>query len=362
MLIVIQRQPLEQMYATSGYQQIRSALAALESPRDKVLALDDPEELRSWGLNVASSPDQIKSAIRTLAVQIPSVVDSVLLVGGGPVVPFFSFQNPVTDRNVDPDPVVLTDNPYGSAADVLEEYLAPSLPVGRLAVRDSAAIGEFLSAVQSIVDHPPKAGRDGSAIFVNDDWIGYSQRVATALPGPQTWHVSPGYVADSSSEDDAGFQTLYFNLHGFSGDSDWKGYSTIQKQFVSAVSPGLIDPGFVAGALAFAECCYSAQIAGRSAQNSCALKFVQAGASFIGATGLAFGSYIASDFLLEDADFLVRAFFQAIASGASIGTALMVSRKAYLLDSSEARQGQAWQCKQKTLLQFVLYGNPTLIH
>ena len=362
MLIVTQRQPLEQMYATSGYQQIRSALSRLESPRDKVLALDDPEELRPLELNTASSSDQIKGTIRTLAMQVPSLVDSVLLVGGGQVVPFFSILNPVTDRNVDPDPVVLTDNPYGSAADALEEYLAPSLPVGRLAVRDGAALGEFESAVQSLINRPPRAGQNGAAIFVNDDWIGYSQRVATALPGPQTWHVSPGYVADSSSEEDAGFQTLYFNLHGFNGDSDWKGYSTVQRQFVPAVNPGFIDRAFVAGALAFAECCYGAQIAGRSAQNSCALKFVQAGATFIGATGLAFGSYIASDFLLEDADFLVRAFFQAIRGGASVGTALMASRKAYLLDSSEARQGQAWQCKQKTLLQFVLYGNPTLIH
>jgi hypothetical protein len=40
----------------------------------------------------------------------------------------------------------------------------------------------------------------------------------------------------------------------------------------------------------------------------------------------------------------------------------MVARKAYLSDSSENQQGQNWQCKQKTLLQFVLYGNPALVH
>jgi hypothetical protein len=165
-----------------------------------------------------------------------------------------------------------------------------------------------------------------------------------------------------ATRQDAARRTLYFNLHGFTDDPDWKCYSTVQKDFVAAVTPDGLDRSCVAGALSFAECCYGGQIEGRSAEDSCALKLVQEGASFIGATGLAFGSYIASDVFLEDADFLARAFFEGVGVGQPIGLALRNARKLYLNDSVEARSGSVWQYKQKTLLQFVLFGNPQTIH
>jgi hypothetical protein len=360
-LILTQRGPLESLYASSGYEQIRTALQSLESAQNRVLAIDDPDEVTPWGLHAVSGGTAIQSAIRFLATKYPSVVDSVLLVGGPLVLPFFSLANPVEDRQVDGDVSVFTDNPYGAASDTLAEYLAPSLPIGRLPVPDDADAAGFAAAVLRVAHPPARAGQAGTALFVNDDWLGYSERVAGTLPNPQQWHISPGYLMSSASEADAGYQILYFNLHGFSGESDWQAYSTVQRQFVPAVEPDGLDAAYVAGALAFAECCYGAQITGRSTNDSCALKLLDAGATFIGATGLAFGSYIASDFLLEDADFLVRAFFQAMDSGYPPGAALATARKAYLADSSEARQGQPWQCKQKTLLQFVLYGNPTLL-
>jgi hypothetical protein len=361
-LIVTQRLTLEAQYATSGYSEIRATLAKLPRQQDRVLVVDDPLEMQAWGLDPVSSADGIKATLRYLGATYPSVVDSVFIIGGSGIVPFFSLANPVTNRGVDGDELVLTDNPYGSAADALQEYLAPSVPVGRLPVPDDAGLDDFVAAIERVIDPPAKTGQPGAALFVNDDWLAYSQRVATALPDPRTWHVSPGYLMDASSVSAAGYQTLYFNLHGFSSDADWSGYSTAQRKFVPAVEPQDLETSFVAGSLAFAECCYGAQIAGRSPQDSCALKLLQAGATFIGATGIAFGSYVASDFLLQDADFLVRAFFQAVQRGYPVGSALMVARKAYLSDSSENQQGQNWQCKQKTLLQFVLYGNPALVH
>ena len=340
MLILTQRGPLELLYASSGYEQIRAALESFESSWNRVLAIDDPDELAPWGLQAVSGETGIQSAIRFLAKRYPSIVDSVLLVGGPSVIPFFSFANPVEDRQVDGDVFVLTDNPYGAASDSLAEYLAPSLPIGRLPVPDGANAVEFAAAVQRVARPPARAGQAGTALFVNDDWLGYSGRVAGTLPDPQQWHISPGYLMNATSEKDAGYQTLYFNLHGFDGESDWQAYSTVQRTFVPAVDPDGLDATYVAGALAFAECCYGAQITGRSTDDSCALKLLDAGATFIGATGIAFGSYIAADFLLEDADFLVRAFFQSMDSGYSAGVALAHARKAYLADSSEARLGQ----------------------
>src|SRR6266480_838418 len=246
----------------------------------------------------------------------------------------------------------------------MEEQLAPSRPVGRLAVPDNASIDDFVELVQRFPHrtNPPAVGQPGAALVINQDWADYSRKVAQALPEPLVWHLAPGYEMNAATRKDAARATLYFNLHGFINDPEWKCYSTLQRDFVAAVTPGGLDRSCVAGAVSFAECCYGAQIQGRTADDSCALKLVQEGASFIGATGLAYGSYIASDIFLEDADFLARGFFQGVAAGQPIGSALSTARNLYLNDSAEARSGEVWQYKQKTLLQFVLFGNPQTVH
>jgi hypothetical protein len=365
MLIVTARNPLQVSYGSQGYAQVRAALDAWANVEGhSVLAVDDAEDMQRFGLDARSNnPADVQLAIRSVAATYPKVVDAVLVAGGPSVIPFWTLSNPVTSRTTDPDVTVLSDNPYGAIAETMKEYLAPSRVVGRLAVPDGASASQFVAMTQGLPHRTgtTPAGKQGAALVVNQDWVDYSQRVAQTMPEPQTWWLSPGFELDADSEQAAARAILYFNLHGFSGDSDWQGYSTIQRSFVSAVTPDGLDRSFVAGAVSFAECCYGAQIAGRTPNNSCALKLVQEGASFIGATGLAFGSYIASDLVLEDADFLARAFFQELGAGAPLGGAMQQARNAYLSDSTEAQSGEIWQCKQKTLLQFVLYGNPQTI-
>jgi Peptidase family C25 len=370
MLIVTARDPLQRSYGSTGYAQIRAALdswAAVEG--DRVLAVDDAGDLQALQLPVSSSDStgeaaEIQATIRSARQRYPALLQSVLLAGGPGVIPFFSQQNPVMDRSLDSDEAVPTDNFYGALADTGQEFLAPSLPVGRMAVSDNASVDDFVSLIEGFPRRtsPPAVGQAGSALVVNQDWADYSSRVAQALPGPLSWHLVPGYEMNEATRQDAARSTLYFNLHGFNGDPDWKAYSTVQQDFIPAVTPDGLDRSCVGGALCFAECCYSAQIQGRTPDNSCALKLVQQGATLIGATGLAYGSYLASDFFLEDADFLARAFFQSVGAGMSVGAALCNARKLYLSDSVESRSGAPWQYKQKTLLQFVLYGNPQMTH
>jgi hypothetical protein len=366
MLIVTARNPLQESYGSVGYERIRATLdtwAAVDG--DRVLAIDDSGDMQSMGLEVgAGNPADIQRTIREVAQRYPSIAQSVLLAGGGVVLPFFSIPNPVQDRSVDQDINVLSDNPYGATADTTDEQLAPSRPIGRLAVPDNASLDDFVELVQQFPHrtNPPAVGQPGAALVINQDWLDFSRKVAQALPDPLVWHLAPGYEMNVATRKDAARAILYFNLHGFINDPEWKCYSTVQRNFVAAVTPGGLDRSCVAGAISFAECCYGAQIQGRSPDDSCALKLVKEGASFVGATGLAYGSYIASDLFLEDADFLAREFFQGVGAGQPIGSALRTARKLYLIDAAEARSGEAWQYKQKTLLQFVLFGNPQTIH
>jgi len=365
MLIVTARNPLQESYGSGGYGQIRTALDAWAAvDGDYVLAIDDPGEMQLVGFQaVANSQEDIQRAIRGVTQRYPTIAQSVLLAGGDVLLPFFSLDNPVLDRITDPDSKVLSDNPYGALADTWDEFLAPSLPVGRLAVPDNASVDDFITLLQTFPHRAsvPAAGQPGTALVVNQDWADYSRKVAQALPEPLIWHLAPGYEMNAATRQDAARAMIYFNLHGFTDDPDWKCYSTVQKDFVPAVTPDGLDRSCVGGAISFAECCYGAQIQGRTADNSCALKLVHEGASFIGATGLAYGSYLASDMFLEDADFLARAFFGGVRAGQPIGSALSTARRLYLNDSVEARSGDVWQYKQKTLLQFVLFGNPQTI-
>jgi hypothetical protein len=56
---------------------------------------------------------------------------------------------------------------------------------------------------------------------------------------------------------------------------------------------------------------------------------------------------------------LGRSFFSGLSAGNGVGVALRDARRAYLYDANnENLSGAAWQYKQKTLLQFVLLGDP----
>jgi len=366
------------LYGSDGYPQIRAALDAYAQPRGAaVLAVDDPVDSGKLNLPPMAAADcgSILVAIRAARAKLSSGrADSLLIAGGDPVVPQFQISNPVQDRSIDKDPVVYTDNPYGAANDTLEEYLAPSFPVGRIVDDPSANASDFVALIERLANR----GRDrltalpGSTLVVygeqNDErgrtfqgdqgWISDSTKVAVALPTPQDWHFSPGYQLNASARSDAARSLLYFNLHGFSGDPDWKGYSLQRRDFVSAVSPDGFDRAYVSGAIAFAECCYGAETRGRTPNSSCALKLQNEGAAFVGSTGLAFGSYLAPGLFLDDADFLARSFFSALTAGGTVGGSLRNARKAYLADSAMNLSSVDWQYKQKTLLQFVLLGDP----
>ena len=364
MLIVTMRGKLEKMYGSEGYDLVRGALNDYGTRANAiVLALDDGADMRPLGLNVAPGEDSgsILLAIRAARGRLGTLADSLLIAGGDAVVPFFQMNNPVTDRVLDKDVVTLSDNPYGANDESAWEHLAPSLPVGRIAQLDSDC-QSFVDLIDSMAEATKgraEVGKPGAALVVNEDWIPYSQNVAASMPGPLDWHISPGYEMNSGTLADAGRRILYFNLHGFSGEPEWKGYSTSLKDFVAAVTPEAFTEDYVKGSIAFAECCYGAETNGRTADDSCALKLVSQGATFVGSTGLAYGSYLAPGFFLEDADYLGRAFFDGLKNGNSVGVALRDARRAYLYDANnENLTTAAWHYKQKTLLQFVLLGDP----
>jgi hypothetical protein len=124
MLAVTVRTALEDRYRSAGYQSIRDALKAYaEAAGTVVVALDDADDMRAYGLPAAlgGEPGSLLLALRSLR-RATGPVESILLVGGHDILPHCQVANPVNDRSVDADAVVLSDNPYGTDADTLDQY------------------------------------------------------------------------------------------------------------------------------------------------------------------------------------------------------------------------------------------------
>lgn len=355
MLAVTLKAPIQAASGTDGYAQIRSAIDTyVQGQGGKTLALDDQAEAALIGIPPALSADagSLLIAIRS-AVSAVAGTTSLLLMGNENVIPFFRLPNPVADRNVDPDSTVPSDNPYGSCADTQAQYLAPPLPLGRIPFPVTGSAADALTYLEGANAYrAARLTRTGSAVITNADWSLFTQSAAASLPGPVDFHVSPGYQLTDPSNIQRGF--AYANLHGFSGDGEWKGYDSVQGQFFPVVSPSALQIQTLSGSVVFAENCYGAQIAGRTPANSCALALARQGAAFIGASGLAFGSFLSPRMFLQDADALASSFFSECATGATVGSALAKARADYLSDGSSTDA-----FKQKTLLQFLLLGDPT---
>ncbi len=357
MLAVTLKSPIQAAFGVDGYAQVRQAIDSyMQGQGGRTLALDDSSDTALINIPPALAADagSLLIAVRS-AVSANVGTDSLLIFGNDDVIPFFQMSNPVTDRAVDQDNSIASDNPYGSNADTLTQYLAPPLPVGRIPLSLSGGAQDALDWLAAVSEfRSARPARNGSVVITNADWSSFSEAASAPLPGPVDFHLSPGYQLTDPSDLQRKF--AYVNLHGLPGDPVWKGFDSVQGQFSPVVSPSALHSLTLSGSVVFAENCYGAQIAGRTAQDSCALALARQGAAFIGASGLSFGSYLAPRMFLQDADALAASFFNECATGATIGSALAKARANYLSNSTIAVTDVY---KRKTLLQFQLFGDPT---
>ena len=364
-LVVSSRVALERQYGADGFETLRAALddyAASPGAPSVVACLDDEDSMAAFGVSAmpAASAAGVLAGIRNARRMLPSV-DSLLIIGNDHIVPYWQFSNPVTDRGVDPDDLVYTDNPYGASVDTFEAYLSPDLPVGRLADPADGSGDDLVAAIRALVENRgARRAREGSAAIVNADWFEITRGVMTRLAAPVDAWRTPAFQVGPANRRDLNRRFLYFNLHGFADDPAWKGFDDVRGRFFTVATPESFDREYISGSVVFAENCYGALTAGKTTGTSCALRLLQEGvAAVVGATGLAFGSHVSPNFLLENADSLASTFFAHACVGAStIGSALTRARRAYRDDAATPSSNVF---KQKTLLQFTLLGDPSLI-
>jgi hypothetical protein len=125
-----------------------------------------------------------------------------------------------------------------------------------------------------------------------------------------------------------------------------------------ALSPGDVVNSGRAPQIVFSEACYGANIAGKTAETALSLKFLASGSkAVVGSTVTSYGSVTTP---LIAADLLGQTFWKLLNEGHPAGEALRRAKIA-LARSMHRRQGYLDGEDQKTLISFLLYGDPLAV-
>ena len=322
-------------------------------------------------------------------------IGAVLIVGGPEVVPFHNLPNPVEDADID----VASDNPYATKDN---NYFISDWPVGRVSGGSSANASSLLAVIQEMINrYDQNAAKPNwfqrlisyirelimaglskklsSFGYTAAVWRRASLSVFRSIGNSNDLLISPPVHAcenpGSSCSENPGAgtdcnpaqclllpdtQLAYFNLHGVPDASEWYGQSdpTLPEagpEFPVAIRPQDIRNSGSAPRLVFSEACYGAHINGKLVDEAISLKFLASGTqALVGSTCISYGSLSTP---LSSADLLGRAFWSLLQEGFTAGEAFRRA-KINLAREMNQRQGFLDAEDQKTLISFVLFGDP----
>lgn len=346
---------------------IAARVVYLDRPPYPELARPDPRK-----------PEEIKQFLDALDQRLREEqldFHYLLLIGGDDLLPFARLPNPTDDT----DETVPSDNLYASRDPT---YLIPERAVGRLPdggqpspdlllqlLEQSAARLSGVSVAQNRPgclsawipwSHPKSspAKRFGLSAQV---WAQASEEIFRRLPGQEPLRlcppvcregIVPAWLADTPY--------AYFNLHGAAESPNWYGQRDVTLPgegplMPVAFSPQEIPAGRVEGIIVYSEACYGAHILGKDPAKSIALRFLAEGAlAVVGSTVISYGVAAPP---LGAADLLGAFFWQHVLAGEPLGEALLQAKLDFTREVYQ-QQGYLDGDDMKTLLEFVLYGDP----
>ncbi len=339
MLIVSSKQGLQ---SQTGCEQdiaraVRHYIAEHKDIATKFIYYDTPSKY---------SPKRVKKDARSIRNFISKIeekwgtIDFLLLLGGDRIVPFFRLKNPCDDSDVK----VLSDNPYASRD---EDFLIPERACAR--IPDNKDAGFIIRQLRK------KSKAYGRSFGISTKtWKEASEEVYRFVGNIRSLKTSPPVEHTEFKKSWLRNKDyLYFNLHGAKESEYW--YGQDGNQYPRALGTDAVDraAGFVA-----AECCYGAYIVRKSDQTALALKFLAEKGiqGFSGSTTIAYGPVKPPS---GEADLLTRYLFQYLKQGQTTGESFRNAKQDFARKMLR-QQGFLDEDDQKILLQFVLYGDPTV--
>lgn len=350
--------------------------------------VDDPVSTTPFGIKPApfNDPWKIKLAVSDLDKSLAKrgeMIGSLFIVGGPEIVPFHNLPNPTEDS----DAQIGSDNPYATVDD---NYFIPEWPVGRLPGginRDAGIIMQYLrkmisyhaeqsaqepwwrrvsmfspifSSMRRVFAHGLSSARPSfgySAAVWNQAsievyrTIGDSQSLLSSPPIRTGQLVGSGYLPA---------RLAYFNLHGVPDAPEWYGQPDFEDAKESPEYPVALSKQDIlndgnAPQVVFSEACYGSYIEGKTDDQAISLRFLTSGTkAMVGSTCIAYGSVTTP---LIGADILGSYFWKQVKDGTPVGEALR-NAKVLMAQEMTKRQGFLDGEDQKTMISFVLYGDP----
>lgn len=303
--------------------------------------------------------------------------DYALILGGDDVVPFYQLDDPVED--VTNDGFIYSDDPYASYED---NYLyKPRHPIGRFPHGQGQHDDLVIELLQrSIRYHRQSWDAVHRVAFTAQAWRQQSQ---ATWPGVNYWHECPPWRLPSAPHDPAPAclvasgllvdKTLhYYNLHGQKDDT-WLGECACEwmsnahsygMSSLPCLPPALgvaqIPP--LPPAIIFSGACYSGFTVQSQPKRNPALRFLRQGAvAFIGASAR---SYMASPAeSLKYSDLLAHSFLRLLEENQVTSPQRRIGEIVQTVKSDYQPSHRFYQHQRdvKTLWEFILYGDPTLI-
>lgn len=398
-VILSSRKQLESVYGpnTAGVidnllQELVGHIQRMPDWDGKIFYPDDSALMTRLGLKptIANDPWQVKLSLADLDNYLEKhgeMIGALLIVGGPEIVPFHHLPNPTSDNDLD----VPSDNPYGT---IDENYFIPQWPVGRLPGESSSDAGLLLSQIRALIyqykEKSKKSNLTTQKIASIFTWIldlftnwnrkldakqslGYSAEIwkdaseevyKTAGQGKELQLSPPIHSGTLALNNGHGHQIGYFNLHGIKDGANWYGQKDFSSQssgpdYPIALSPSMFNEKIRSPKLVFTEACYGANVIEKHHEEAVSLKFLDTGTkSFIGSTCIAYGSVMPP---LIAADYLANSFWRQVLDGQPAGYALMQA-KLNLVEEMTQTQGFLDGEDQKTILSFILFGDPLAVH
>jgi len=363
-------------------QELKQAIEGNTGLKVITIYADDDSSLTPYGLQPVdpANPARVKALIDTLDTYLNrqgQEIRYVLIVGGDSIIPFHRLPNPLDDQ----DEEVLSDNPYASRDG---NYFIPERAVGRMPDGEGEGIDFLRSLIQTATAGHQKPSTNKGLLgdllgmlwptgqdrengdghgqgYSASIWRKASRAVFKIIGDNRDLRTSPPLTCEEFKLAE-GPHFGYFNLHGIEDGPNWYGqrdslFPADYPLFPVALRPEDLAAVENADAVVFTEACYGANILEKDTNTSIALRFLASRAlALVGSTKIAYGS-IAPPLL--GADLIGKHFWQGLQAHLTIGEALKYA-KVKLAKEMQDRQGYLDGEDQKTLISFVLYGDPSL--
>jgi len=346
---------------------------------------DDLEICGKYGVTPidAIDPWKIKLALVDLDKALQKSgerIGCVLIVGGEDIVPFHKLPNPTEDSDTE----VKSDNPYGSLD---TNYFVSDWPVGRLPGETGSEVGLLLSQIRNTLDfHTDQAGMQtwtnrimnivqfwnrpgiknyGNTGYSASVWKRSSLAAFRAIGDAKNLFLSPKGsqpVFNPTKLTTASFG--YFNLHGVEDGSEWYGQKDPSDKdngpdYPVAFKPSDMVRNSNSPRIVYSEACYGGHIFGKKEEESIALTMTGNGVlAVIASSTISYGSVNTP---LIGADLIGYLVMKHLVEGLPVGNAFIKAKVEFVREMNR-RQGYLDGEDQKTLISFILYGDPLITY